>query len=503
MPRKLCAPSRALEFPTTTPVYYTVDYPAADGSEIDPYFRGVASVVPVAQVGAYGNYTTIDWLYQRGLATYFCESNAWPEPQGWHPQAQMRQDVSSFYVGGVHVDRLTVTTADFGQCRRYEQSDPRLFFSGTWTTGTSTSYSGGSYAYTNKAGSSVTLAFSGTSLALMAKKSPSQGKASVSVDGGTPVSVDLYRSATAYKQTVFSTTLPAGLHVVKITRAGTKNARSSGYTVNLDAASIVGSLTTFTRAEQSDTRPTYSGSWSTASNSGASGGTWKYMNASGGSVTVPFKGTSLAWVTVKSPNYGIAQVTLDGGTPASVDLYSASTLWRQNVWNTGTLLAGPHTVTIAWTGEKNPAAAGTYIGVDAFEVVGALTAGTRVEETDSHMVWAGTWTPAASSLYSGGSFSYANTSGASVTINFTGVKLSLIGTTAYSYGKMKVTLDGTTTSTIDLYTPAALYKQTMYSTGLLPLGDHWVTLEWTGEKNSLSSNAYVSLDAVDVIGWLR
>ena len=76
------------------------------------------------------------------------------------------------------------------------------------------------------------------------------------------------------------------------------------------------------------------------------------MNASGGSVTVPFKGTSLAWVTVKSPNYGIAQVTLDGGTPASVDLYSASTLWRQNVWNTGTLLAGPHTVTIAWTGEK-------------------------------------------------------------------------------------------------------------------------------------------------------
>ena len=96
------------------------------------------------------------------------------------------------------------------------------------------------------------------------------------------------------------------------------------------------------------------------------------------------------------------------------------------------------------------------------------------------MVWAGTWTPAASSLYSGGSFSYANTSGASVTINFTGVKLSLIGTTAYSYGKMKVTLDGTTTSIIDLYTPAALYKQTMYSTGLLPLGDHWVTLEWTG-----------------------
>ncbi len=105
-----------LGVPTTTPVYYTVDFPAASGSEIDAYFRGVNSVVPVSQVGAYGNYTTIDWLYQHGLATYFCQSNAWPQPQGWHPKARMRQDVTSYSIGGVHVDRLTVTAAYFGQC---------------------------------------------------------------------------------------------------------------------------------------------------------------------------------------------------------------------------------------------------------------------------------------------------------------------------------------------------------------------------------------------------
>ncbi len=111
---------RALErlgVPTTTPVYYTVDYPASDGSEIDAYFRGIVSVVPVSQVGAYGNYVTIDWLHQNGLATYFCQSNAWPQPEGWHPVAQMRQDVTSLWIGGVHCDRLTVTAPDFGQCR--------------------------------------------------------------------------------------------------------------------------------------------------------------------------------------------------------------------------------------------------------------------------------------------------------------------------------------------------------------------------------------------------
>jgi hypothetical protein len=128
---------RALErlgVPTDTPVYYTVDFPATDGSEIDAYFRGVNSVVPVSQVGVYGNYTTIDWAYTKGLATYFCQSNAWPQPEGWNPVAQMRQDVTSLTIGGVHCDRLTVTTDDFGQCRRREQTDPRFHYTGAWST---------------------------------------------------------------------------------------------------------------------------------------------------------------------------------------------------------------------------------------------------------------------------------------------------------------------------------------------------------------------------------
>lgn len=107
-----------LGVPTDTPVYYTVDFPTSNGSEIDAYFRGVNSVVPVSQVGVYGNYITIDWLCENSLATYFCQSNAWPQPQGWHPAAQMRQDVNGLWVGGVHCDRLTVTADDFGQYRR-------------------------------------------------------------------------------------------------------------------------------------------------------------------------------------------------------------------------------------------------------------------------------------------------------------------------------------------------------------------------------------------------
>ena len=70
--------------------------------------------------------------------------------------------------------------------------------------------------------------------------------------------------------------------------------------------------------------------------------------------------------------YGIAKVTVDGGTPVMVDLYSASTMYQQKVWNTGFLTDGTHTVVIEWTGTKNAKATKTNIGIDAVQVVGTV-----------------------------------------------------------------------------------------------------------------------------------
>jgi hypothetical protein len=92
----------------------------------------------------------------------------------------------------------------------------------------------------------------------------------------------------------------------------------------------------------------------------------------GASVTVNFTGTYLSWIGIKGPLYGIASVSVDGGTAQPVDLYSPSSVFKTSVWNTGTLASGTHTVKITWTGTKNPSATNTYIGVDAFDVVGAL-----------------------------------------------------------------------------------------------------------------------------------
>ncbi len=75
-------------------------------------------------------------------------------------------------------------------------------------------------------------------------------------------------------------------------------------------------------------------------------------------------------MTKKSPFYGKARVIVDGGTPVYVDLYSASDQYKKTVFNTGLLANGSHTLTIECLGTKRPAAKGTYIGVDAFDVIG-------------------------------------------------------------------------------------------------------------------------------------
>jgi len=236
---------RALErlgVPTTTPVYYTVDFPASDGNEIDAYFRGIVSVVPVSQVGVYGNYITIDWIYKQGLATYFCQSNAWPQPQGWHPVAQMRQDVRSLWIGGVHCDRLTVTADDFGQCRRREQSDPRLHYTGSWDSVAQTLASWGSYARSSTPGALATVYFRGTRLDWTAVKGLTTGVADVYLDGVKKATVDLVAPESTYRVNAWSSgSLPEGNHMVEIVRS---SSNASDKRLTLDALDVWGTIRT-------------------------------------------------------------------------------------------------------------------------------------------------------------------------------------------------------------------------------------------------------------------
>ena len=202
----------------------------------------------------------------------------------------------------------------------------------------------------NTSGSSVTVTFNGTYLAWVATKGTTLGKALVSLDGGTAMTVDLAASSVAYQQTVWNSgVLSSQSHTVKI---WWDSSNTAGKYISVDAFAVAGTLTNViqeglgtvpTRYEHTDSHLQYAGWWPTFYVAGASSGGYARANTSGSSVTVTFSGTYLAWVATKGTTLGKALVSLDGGTATAVNLAASSVAYQQTVWNSGVLiLPVPH-----------------------------------------------------------------------------------------------------------------------------------------------------------------
>ncbi|WP_329171880.1 beta-xylosidase [Streptomyces sp. NBC_01477] len=89
----------------------------------------------------------------------------------------------------------------------------------------------------------------------------------------------------------------------------------------------------------------------------------------GGAVaTFTFRGTRVALHAVRDTDQGIMSLSVDGGAPVTVDNYAASRNASGVVWTSPQLTAGPHTLTITDTGQRNGASGGTNIALDRADV---------------------------------------------------------------------------------------------------------------------------------------
>ena len=153
-------------------------------------------------------------------------------------------------------------------------------------------------------------------------------------------------------------------------RYGSPSAAIKGFRVYHGTHAAPPPPSPYTRYQQTDSRLVYTGTWYTFSTSGASGGNYTRADTSGTSVTATFTGTYLAWIATAGTTLSKAYVSLDGGTPVSINLARTAVAYQQNVWNTGTLASGKHTVKIWWDPSN---AAGKYISIDAFDLLGSLS----------------------------------------------------------------------------------------------------------------------------------
>jgi len=123
---------------------------------------------------------------------------------------------------------------------RVEDTDPAVTYVGTWTRGTSSQATAGTFAESRLAGDTATLAFNGTGVRWIGFRYGGGGIARVSVDGAQRSVVDTYAPEAEFQAPVFTAAgLVPGPHTLEIEVTGTKNASSVDTWVVVDAFDVI------------------------------------------------------------------------------------------------------------------------------------------------------------------------------------------------------------------------------------------------------------------------
>ncbi|MFE1446585.1 peptidoglycan recognition protein family protein [Streptomyces olivaceoviridis] len=106
----------------------------------------------------------------------------------------------------------------------------------------------------------------------------------------------------------------------------------------------------YTPAILQESSATKTGSWTTRSSTSYLGGKSYSSGSKGAGLTWTFTGRSAAWVVSRASTSGQAYVYVDGTKAATVDLKSATTLYRQAIWTKSWSSSAKHTIKVVVVG---------------------------------------------------------------------------------------------------------------------------------------------------------
>lgn len=247
--------------------------------------------------------------------------------------------------------------------------------------------------YTGTSGAVVRFRFHGTNLTIKGTKDAHHGQMSVSIDGGSATTADLYAATRTLDADVYvSPTLADGPHVVTCTVLSTKNASSTGTVVSIDKAVVLATDPAGAKVTVENTSVgtgslqwEYSaGQWQEAV---TTVGTEHYSSTTNATAKVRFTGTSVELVGTKDAHHGIMSVSIDGGSAVNVDLYAAVRTRDVLLFSSTNLSNAAHTVTCTVTGTKNAASAGPVVTIDKAVLVVTESAPTLTVSSTGVASW--------------------------------------------------------------------------------------------------------------------
>jgi len=340
------------------------------------------------------NGTSVNWIGARGTATgiarVFVDGVMRADVDTYQPSEEIR--VSMFTVNDLANTTHTLTIQALGtknalssdtiivvdafeapaiSVSRLQETDGAVAYTGTWAFGDAThSWSEGTAATSNTTNSQATFTFVGTKVSWISSRMTSTGIAGIFLDGAHVTDVDTYAASDQTQAELYtSPTLANGTHTLAIRVTGTKNAASSGTTIVADAFEVT---VPGRRYQDYDPSINYSppNTWMPGTRDHAYNEGTVVEAFSAATATFPFNGTGISFVSGMCSRCGIVNVAIDGGAPTVVDLYEVGDAPQKTVFSTSGLAAGPHTITLTVTGQKNPLSTFSWVVVDAFDVIG-------------------------------------------------------------------------------------------------------------------------------------
>jgi beta-galactosidase GanA len=128
--------------------------------------------------------------------------------------------------------------------------------------------------------------------------------------------------------------------------------------------------------------------------------------------------------------------------------------------------------------------------------------GYTYDDTDPALNYTGTWSHVSNQSYTGGDYktteSFSDTTGDSMSVNFTGTAVQYIAPTASNHGYADIYLDGTKVATVDGYSSGTDFQQVLYSASGLTDTTHTLKIVVTGQKDAASGGTFVSVDAINI-----
>ena len=249
------------------------------------------------------------------------------------------------------------TSAPFAPPTVVEQDDPAVSYG--WRTATNAGASGGTYAVERRAGATMSFAFEGDAVSWITATGRAQGMATVSIDGRRLGTFDQFGQRAEFGVQRTFTGLGEGPHRILVRVLGRASARARDTRVVVDGFEAGG-----VRVEGSDGEA----SWASAALPQASAGDVAASELAGASVLLPFRGTGVAWTTLRDRDQGRAAVYVDGVLVREFDNFATEPLFGVTRSVTG-LVEGVHTLEIVVLGESRTRATGALVTIDGLAVI--------------------------------------------------------------------------------------------------------------------------------------